>query len=180
MASVPSVTLASILMRRAARSTVTGTEPAEGKFKVGAETLSSARASRRDGTAERDTSPRCKVEVTARDAARTLRSGANVFGGSGWTVAPTAISGAESCSRSSGTCGATAAIGAGGGGTWKRETTAWPAGTLPMASTIIAAKAQTSRDWMGRDHQDPAAAGGARGARRASGYNEAASASPEG
>src|SRR6266436_5247865 len=108
MARVPSVTLASILMRRAARSTVTGTEPAEGKFKVGAETLSSARASRRDGTAERDTSPRCKVEVTARDAARTLRGGANVFGGSGWTVAPTAISGAESCGRSSGTCGPTA------------------------------------------------------------------------
>src|SRR6266852_7406137 len=180
MASVPSVTLASILMRRAARSRVAGTEPAAGKFKVGAETLSSERASRRDGTAERDTSPRYKVEVTARDAARTLRGGAKAFGGNGWTAALKAISGAESWSSSSGAFGAAMTIGAGAGGTWKRETTAWPAGTLPTASTIIAAKAQTSRDWMGRDHQDSAAAGGARGARRASGYKEAASASPEG
>src|SRR6266849_11161826 len=113
MASVPSVTLASILMRRAARSRVAGTEPAAGKFKVGAETLSSVRASRRDGTAERDTSPRREVEVTARDVARTLRGGAKALGDNGRTGALRAISGAESWSRTSGAFGAATTIGAG-------------------------------------------------------------------
>src|SRR5258707_515254 len=149
MASVRSVTLASILMRSAARSIATGTAAITGTGNASTGAGAAECVSWATGVTARATSLFRLAEIRERGSVRILFGEARLVGGTGFaTGTDTEISFSTAYNaEASGALGAAKeAMAAGAAARRKCDTTARPAGTLPPANKITEAKAQTSRD----------------------------------
>src|SRR6266403_1219168 len=149
MARVPSLTLASILMRSAARSIATGTAAITGTGNASTGAGAAERISWATGVTARATSLFRLAEIRERGSVRILFGAARLVGGTGFAtgIGAEISSSAAEKARAPGALGAAKeAMAAGAAARRKCDTTARPAGTLPPASKITEAKAQTSRD----------------------------------